>query len=173
MGVRNWAEAKVFFDTHGGRGLSQPPVIAGGDSALPSELSFAPTGIARVGLDLKNGQHLVAVGHPTCHFTQNAVAAIEKDAELEALFGRYAIWVAPQDLKFSADLYREWNKIHPLATLSLVDVRANWPADIDDWSTPTFYFFSDGKLVAEVVGWPKEGNRQKLLDGFRALSVGK
>lgn len=170
LGVRDFEAARSFAKEHGV--LARPPVVVGYKrSDAPAVLSFAGPAIERVPVDLGKGQHLIVVGHPTCHFTQNAVGFIERDAELAGLFRKFAIWVAPQDLKFSVDLYRTWNADHPLAALSVVDERNAWPVEIDDWSTPTFYFIQDGTLLAKVVGWPKEGRRQELLDAFQASGM--
>jgi hypothetical protein len=172
LGVRNFAAAKAFLADHPEIGAENVPGVSGNPAGgAPAVLTFTESGIARRSLDLKSGLHVVVVGHPTCHFTQAAVDAIEKDDELRALLGKYATWVAPQDLRFTSDLYRSWNRSHPGQALSLVDKRQDWPASMDDWSTPTFYFFNDGKLRATVVGWPATGRRKELLDAFSAIGL--
>lgn len=48
--------------------------------------------------------------------------------------------------------------------------REDWPF-VDDWSSPTFYFLRQGKLVAKVTGWPKEGRRAEFSAALHQLGL--
>lgn len=113
---------------------------------------------------------IVVVAHPLCHFTRNAVGAIESDPVLHALFKRHSLWIAPQDGHLELQAFRTWNALHPDEAMAIAYRQSDWPS-IDGWDTPTFYFFRNGRVAAKVVGWPAEGHRDALLTAARNIGL--
>ena len=117
-----------------------------------------------------SGPLVVVVAHPLCHFSRDASAAIAADPQLTALFANRSLWLAPQDGNLDLEVVQSWNQRHRLFRQRIVYVERDWP-DINDWATPNFYFFRDGKLVQTVSGWPKEGRRGELLAAAKASGI--
>ena len=44
----------------------------------------------------------------------------------------------------------------------------DWP-QFDSWATPVFYFMREGRVVATVTGWPKEGRARELHQAFARM----
>lgn len=151
-----------------------PPIVpeAGLDPTRPSLLLVDPDEprLRRVQADLAGVTGVLVIASPGCHFSRDAVAAIEADPELARLFARHARWWQPPLTELHFDQQQRWNREHPFAGLSLVHASADWP-QLDLSSMPQFYFLRDGQLVAHLSGWPKEGQREQLLREFGALGL--
>jgi hypothetical protein len=117
-----------------------------------------------------SGPQVVVAAHPLCHFSENAIRAIDADPELSGLFAGRTLWLMPQDRHMNVDVVRDWNREFPQYRMQWAYRTADWPM-IKRWATPNFYFFKDGKLVSTVVGWPDEGQRTQLLAAFRGIGV--
>lgn len=139
------------------------PTLATTSSSGKTALAVSASGttVTRTGLEVDQGARVVVISHPLCHFSRNAMAAIEADPALsKAMVG--SLWLAPVDRKLNLQILQQWNREHPEHPMVIAFDRTEWP-DFDSWSTPTFYFLQDGKLVLTVEGWPSEGNRDQLL----------
>lgn len=137
----------------------RPPGFRG---ASLLQLTPGESAVARVPFEASSGNYIVAISHPMCRFTRNAIAAIEADTELTKIFRDNAHWIAPVDRRLHRDVLHAWNKAHPLTPFAIAYRRDDWP-ELDHWATPTFYFFAQGKLVAKITGWPDEGRREDLI----------
>ena len=47
---------------------------------------------------------------------------------------------------------------------------SDWP-EIDYWGTPTLYFYHDGELKQQLVGWPREGREKQLKEALRNVGL--
>ncbi|HZP64928.1 MAG TPA: hypothetical protein VFB32_01350 [Rudaea sp.] len=128
----------------------------------PSELLVVPNRYELVHrpVRLEAERQIIVVADPLCHFSQDAVRAIEADPQLASALAR-AKWIAPQGARFAVDAYQQWNRQHPSARLAMAYRNSEWPM-IDSWATPTFYVLERGKVVAKIAGWPPEGGRDAL-----------
>lgn len=113
---------------------------------------------------------VVVVAHPLCGFSQAAAAQIARDEALRGRFAQQAIWVLPQTAMIDTAQVLAWEKDHAPFSMAYVDRQRAWPM-IDSWATPTFYFFKDGRVVHEVVGWPQEGRKAELLEGLAKIAA--
>lgn len=127
--------------------------------------------VARVSAGIpSDGPFVVVAAHPLCHFSDNAVRAIQQDREVAALFKGRTLWLMPQDRYMNLDVVREWNRQFPDYTMRWAWRTSDWPM-IKRWATPNFYFYRDGKLVDTVIGWPPEGQREALLSAFEKIGA--
>jgi hypothetical protein len=122
---------------------------------------MSATALQRRNLDVGRGAFVLVVADPLCHFTQDAVAAIQADPQLKRYFSGHSKWLAPTGTGLDLAAVRTWNEGLPDYSLSLVDDVHTWP-DITTWGTPTFYFFEQGKVAHVVHGWPAEGHAGEL-----------
>ena len=113
---------------------------------------------------------IVVVAHPLCHFTQEAIRAIENDAPLAAALEKSWLWIAPQSSTFALDAFEQWNREHPRAKLNIAYRQSEWPMPAI-WETPTFYFFKNGLIVATVRGWPADGHLGELRNDAKAVGL--
>jgi len=168
LSMRAFDEANRFAAAHALQTPEAVPVVAnrlppGFVGATLLQPGTRGNEAARVAFAPSTDAYIVAVSHPMCRFTRKAIAAIEADAGLRAIFRDKAHWIAPVDRRLYLDVLRSWNQDHPLTQFSVAWARDDWPG-IDHWGTPTFYFFARGKLVAKVTGWPEEGRREELIE---------
>jgi len=45
-----------------------------------------------------------------------------------------------------------------------------WPM-IDRWYTPVFYFLRNGRLVSEVIGWPRAGRKTEIVAALQNVGL--
>lgn len=174
VSMRRFSEAESLRVKWGRDDLERIPfVLQQIDSAVssPTTLDFEDgRTLRRTALSLGQGPHIVIISHPLCHFSRNAVYAIEASVEAAEMILEHAIWLAPVDRQLRLDVLRRWNQEHPEAEMRIAYKRDEWPM-LDSWSTPTFYFFKDGVLETEVAGWPEEGMMSQLLDAARLIGI--
>lgn len=147
------------------------PDLSSDTDAAVTVLSIPDTGttLRRVELDVGNGPRVIVISHPLCHFSRGAIAAVEADEDLSKIMVG-STWLAPVDRTLYLDVLRQWNRDHAQHPVVLAFDRAEWPS-FDSWSTPTFYFLKDGKVVSVVEGWPGEGNKQKVIQAARRIGL--
>ncbi len=110
--------------------------------------------LTREKLFLDGDVKIFVVSFIGCTFSRQAADAIEKHEGLARLMRERSTWIVlPGALHFNDVL--EWNKQHPSTQFSYIDDMKAW-SFVDDWSTPTFYFVKQGKVVAKVKGWPDD-----------------
>lgn len=108
-------------------------------------------------IDLRPAQILVTAG---CHFSEDAARAIAADPLLGPAFQRHARWLAlPPGAEDMAAL-RAWNQGHPQTPLHPIYDRDEWRL-LPEWDMPTFYLVRDGKVLAQLKGWPADDRAQR------------
>jgi len=167
-------EARSLEKSHPIRELEAIPEIReapGLEADRPTEWMVDSTehALLRRSVDLDQIK-VVAVSHPLCHFSSAAMHDIHADPLLMQLFKRHAKWLAPQDGRFDLGVIERSNQQYPDQQTTLTFRREEWPM-IDTWATPTFYLLENGVVKAKVGGWPREGRRHELLNGFRQVGV--
>ena len=106
--------------------------------------------------------YLIVIAHPDCHFTRNAVQAIEKDPKIAKEMAIHSLWVAPQSGPLTLDSIKNWNRGHPLFKIHQVWKQEEWPGYLDNWSTPTFYYIHSNTVMKKITGWPPNGQLEDL-----------
>lgn len=113
-------------------------------------------------IDITGRASIIAVSHPRCHFSTRAISDIASDALLAPLFRSHSVWITPQTGELSLGKIEWWNREYRDFAIAPVVRQSDWPV-VDYWGTPAFFFVRDGRVVAKVVGWPKEGRRDELV----------
>lgn len=114
------------------------------------------------------GRQVVVVAGLGCHFSQAATRDIAANAALSARLAPLTQWVVLPESQVGFRELQQWNATHPALELRLMHRLEDWPF-IERRATPQFFFLNDGKVVARVSGWPKEGNAQALIEALNAL----
>lgn len=167
---RRFEQARRFLAAHPGLDEPEPPRLTGlrADTRGAAEMRVGQSeGVLEwAAVDVEALPRILVIAHPLCHFTQNAVRAIEADPELEELFEMHSKWLAPQDTTTDFEAFRHWSRAHPSMPITITYRAAGFPM-IDVWSTPTFYFIRQGHVVSRVRGWPRGGRREEILAAYR------
>jgi len=109
------------------------------------------------------GEKIVVVAHPHCHFSRTALS--EMDQETKNYINKQGLILTEvRDSHAASDFeaIREWNnQHHELIHVPVKEGEAF--TQLDFKSTPQFYFFSNGNLVAHFVGWAPDGSYKARL----------
>jgi len=175
IGARMLTEAGDFFDQYHAMDLDALPAFReapGIKADASTEWVVNPVApeLLRQPFTFDASAQVLVVGHPLCHFSQNAVRDIFADPQLGGVFAEHAHWLAPQDQRLKVELFQQWNRDHPQAAMSIAYKQSEWPL-LDEWATPIFYFLRDGSVIAKVVGWPAEGRRDELRSALRQIGL--
>lgn len=175
VSARRLTEANDIARSHPQSEMKILPAVreaTGFVSGTPTELvlDLNRHELLRRSVDMHQPAQIVVVGHPLCHFTQNAIQDIETDPVLGSIFRAHARWLAPQTSAFDWGIFEQWNRSHPELEIALAFRREEWTM-IDTWNLPTFYFFKDGTLRSKLFGWPAKGRRSELLAALRLIGL--
>jgi hypothetical protein len=121
-------------------------------------------------VDLSKDWLVVVVSHPKCHFSSRAALDISADLSLANLLVGRMKWITPQEDTFDAAEIAEWNNRNPLARTTIVHKRSAWPIE-NFTTTPYFYFLKNGQVIDKFEGWPKGGNKEKLIAALGRLGL--
>lgn len=133
-------------------------------------LAFSGTHLVNKNVEIGRGPRVVVVAHPLCHFTQNAMKAISRNAQLTEAMSNIAVWIAPPDRNMDFAAFSQWQDVYPGAPILTAYSYSRWP-ELGDWGTPTFYFFEDGQPIETVVGWPEGGRMADLKKGLAKIGI--
>lgn len=148
--------------------LQTVPPLKGALAAKPGEAAVYYTLDGKSALEIKKvkkgGRRILVAAFPGCHFADEALEAIEKDAELGPIFGKYALPLT-SEVDFSS--LGSWNLAHKLQyRVTVAD--NDWPG-IDFTSSPIFYFIKDGRILHESPGWSDEAPFSRIYEGLAKL----
>lgn len=96
-----------------------------------------------------------------CNPSHRALREIHRDKALAGLLARRALWVMPADAAIHSTVLKQLTIDYPAFRLGIAYGKRNWPM-VDNWATPIFHIFKDGRLVDQVVGWPEGGRAEAL-----------
>lgn len=111
------------------------------------------------------GTELVMVVAAGCHFSQDALEALRKDAGLQAKL-RAANLVLLVDPGGSIPFHfiAEWNTANPALPIRVPHSARAWAAIADVTGFPAFYLLKQGAVVGRLDGgWPAGGNKAALI----------
>jgi len=169
LSAREFARAKAFalarphLDT-GTIPLVHDPLGPGFRGRSVYRYDATTQTLTREALPHPAGVELVMVVDAGCHFSADALAALNKDADLRARMLRANLTlVTPPRSPIAYRFVQKWNAANPSVPMRIpYDVR-EWQA-IDVVGVPEFYLLKNGKVVDKLrSGWPAEGNKAALL----------
>lgn len=120
-------------------------------------------------LQFAKGVQVVVLSHPDCHFSRRLFQALQQDPELRQHLPKQTLWLAPANRDTPIARLWQWNQTQPEFHHVLSYQASAWPF-ISDIATPSLFIFKDGVLKGSVIGWPKEGRKQELLEGLANAS---
>lgn len=169
LAAREFAQARSFAagKPHlAGRTIPavQDPLGPGFTGRSAYRYDAAAQTLVREALPHPGGLELVMVVAAGCHFSADALAALQEDADLLARLRKANLTLvtpprSPIDYRFVA----QWNAANPAIPMRIPYDAREWKA-IDVVGVPEFHLLKDGKGVAVLrSGWPAQGNKAALL----------
>ena len=153
---RDFADAEWYANTHAipakYRALpvrDQEKPLETSPAILEIDTDGKTLGIRQVNVETL---HVVVVVTPWCHFARNGVHAIESTPDIAQALEGQAIWLMPVEGDLDIGAVKRWNAEHPKQSMVYAYDKDGWSM-LSEWGTPTFYFFKNGHVVAQSVGW--------------------
>lgn len=175
LAIRDFDAAAAFLAAHPPKATEPLPHIVPLTDAVPADRTAwraAPAArtLSRVRIDMPMGPYVIVYANPACRFSRAAVAAIHADQAWTRHVAPHSKFLVPPDSNFSFDSLQAWNLDHPDETMLFIHSLYEWP-ELEEWSTPVFYFFRDRKLITTVHGWPPEGNLAAVKAATAAIGI--
>jgi thioredoxin-related protein len=137
-------------------------ILASCSSADKSNAIFDPS-------KYLEGEKVVMISHPSCHFCQNAFSDFTPD--IQEILKEKAIFITPIPVEYNRselEAVRQWNRFHPLFKHQTVYSNQSLPK-LDLTSFPQFIRFKNGEVIGKMKGWRRDG---KSLPRLRELISG-
>jgi hypothetical protein len=170
---RMFAEAEQFLRTHRPQAQSPFPAIskdASFNAALPAIIKLQEEGLLIANIRMDSSLQIVVTTGPYCAPSQRALRDISSDSSLSAFFRRHALWLLPVDSDLHVDHLKRYSELAAVGSVGVAYDRTGWSL-VDSWSTPTFYFLRDGRVVTKVQGWPKGGRLEEVRRAIQNVST--
>ena len=167
LAAEEFEAATRFSATHPNLNILPLPVIAAqqASSGLQEWIIEADgKKLSSATFTLPLGPYMMVASSLHCHFSLDSMRALQGFPDFDRLSGR-SKWLTRIDRSTNFAEIAQWNNTHPKFQFSIPRRYATW-TDISHWDTPTFYFFSNAKLVYQFSGWPATGNIEKLKRGM-------
>jgi transcription termination factor NusB len=112
-------------------------------------------------IDLSSGNVLVVVGSTLCSPSKRFTSWFDENVDGLKNTDFSVVWLTRQFEESRFNNVDSFNKKHKHVEFSFIRTKDDWPF-VSYWGTPTMYFLTDGKLKAQIVGWPTEGRENEM-----------
>lgn len=109
--------------------------------------------------DFPKGGHIVVVANEFCHFSQYFMDYLQSEDYINQSLNEKITWISPVDMQLESG-----NLIKDIYSTS------EWK-EIDEWETPSIYFFYNGQLLSKIIGWPKDGKRDEFVANLAKIGI--
>ncbi len=172
---RQFSLARTFARMHHGPAMVRIPDfrdISNAGTTAPTAMVVSSDGrhLDRRSINLRKRAQIVVIIAPFCHFAQRGIRDIEADGTLRKTFRKNAAWLVPPNSATSFEAMEEWDRKHPVHAMEMAYTFQEWRM-FERWQLPTFYFLKSGKVVAEVIGWPREGRKGEIRAALRRVGL--
>ncbi|MGH8427590.1 MAG: hypothetical protein ACRES7_06370 [Gammaproteobacteria bacterium] len=176
INTRLFAAAQKFYAAHPSAARTPPPdyldeagVVEPG---TPTVLMVSTTQreVIRRPVALDASAQVVILTDPQCHFCAYFLDALQSRPQLRRLLEEHALWITPPSGVLDFDTLQQWDRAHPAERIDIMYRLQEWPM-VKDLAAPTFYFLQNGSLVTTVVGWPRNGNFEKLQAALKKIGL--
>lgn len=168
--LRSWRFARVDAYRRSGQapselldGVTLPTRLVGEDSARAPfwTLDFKDQELRHSTVEAETDPVLLVVFHPLCNVCKRLTADLDANPALGRFMRECALWLGNIEGNFSLDVFESWAAAHPALALrfirdwQLVESQATF-------ETPTFRVMKQGRVVEELIGWPRESGAGRL-----------
>ena len=126
-------------------------------------LDFKRNELRHSTIETADAPFLMVVFHPLCGVCKRLTADVDTNPALARFMRECAVWVGTVEGNFSTNVFQGWAETHPSLPLRFV---RDWShiGSHATFATPTFRAMKGGRVVDELVGWPREGGQRRLND---------
>jgi hypothetical protein len=117
---------------------------------------------------LPKSSHIIVVSSPMCSASRRFLFWLQSKPDLLALFAKKSTWIIPVDGRMYLKETQESNIRNTPIIMQYTYKQTDWP-EIEYWGTPTLYFYQDGKLKNQLIGWPSEGREHELTQALKLI----
>lgn len=100
----------------------------------------------------KVGGFIVVVSSPLCGPSIRFREWLDDHPALLSVFEKQAIWITPIEDRLYFPEFVQYNQSHPTTAIHYIHQFLDWQ-EIQLWSTPVLYFFKNGELIAQKIGF--------------------
>lgn len=126
--------------------------------------------ITRHKFEFPQGVHIVVVSSSICNPCNRLFTWLKSEPQLMKVMEEHTTWLVPPEGRLFVNEMLETQKTYAPIKLFYAHKQAEWP-EISYWATPTFYFYQNGELIGQLVGWPPEGRKEKLVAILKQLNL--
>lgn len=174
IAARRFADANRIIAANGDTELPMLPDSVAKDGFVEGRpgafLVDAKSDLVRLAnFDTTSGDVIVVVAG--CHFSRDAAEEIAGTPSLRRAFGKArTLWLQPADRQFDLNQIQAWNREFPDQPMLVAYSHAPWRG-VDFSEIPNFYFYRDGKLIAQHAGWKKGAPPQAVMSALRRMQL--
>ncbi|MCX4026412.1 hypothetical protein H0A36_24385 [Endozoicomonas sp. SM1973] len=170
--TRQFTQANRLKKQYPDIGLSRLPTIKGNEGGGRSLLFIEQDGkiLVQKSFDFSQGAQIVVISSPICGPSRRYLSWLQTKREILSVFNNHSTWIMPVTGQLYIDEVVESNKKNAPIKMAYTYKESDWP-EITYWGTPTFYFYLDGKLKQQIVGWPREGREKELKQALKDIGL--
>ncbi|RDH41501.1 hypothetical protein [Zooshikella ganghwensis] len=116
------------------------------------------------------GGYVIVITSPFCGPSRRYTDWLKTKPNLFKLFSKHSSWLIPVEGEFNTRKVLSTNSENFPIEMKYAYKKNEWP-EIGYWGTPTLYFYKDGMLKRQLVGWPPEGQEKLLLQNLKAIDL--
>jgi len=128
--------------------------------------------LIKKGFKFPSTGYVVVISSPLCSPSKRFTTwlNLKKNSTFKEVFTNNAIFLTPTDSTLYIDALSTLNKsIAPIQMHYSID-RNEWP-EIQLWDTPTFYFYHNGVLKSQLVGWKSNEVSKQLMEHLNNIEL--
>lgn len=120
--------------------------------------------------EFSDNAEIIVISSAMCGPSKRFKTWLNSNPKMLNLFSKKSTWIIPQTAPLYVKQMLDYNINNSSLNMSFVDKEANWP-EIKYWGTPTLYFYYNGKLLKQLVGWPREGREKELIAALDLIGL--
>lgn len=115
---------------------------------------------------------IVIISSPMCNPSNRFIDWLHQpqNAQIQKLIVSNTLFMTPPAPSLYSNSLDQLNLQYPEVNMQLGHSKSDWP-EIQYWATPTMYFYKEGQLVHQLIGWPPEGREQELTAALTEIGL--
>ncbi len=126
--------------------------------------------VVRKNFTFPDGGFVIIVSSPLCSPSNRFFNWLEDNKKVKNLLVSKSLLLTPSDSSLYLKDIINFNNKHRPIIMNYSFNENEWP-DISLWDTPTFYFFENGKIKSQLIGWPPKGNSDKFIHELKKINL--
>lgn len=172
IAARQFDQARDFYKVHNIVNEDKVPEIIKINHKGRKIFEARENQLVETGFNFPEGGHIVIVSSAYCGPSRRFRAWLDShpDKNLTQLVTNNTTWIESTDGGYKLEHLVEYNEAVGPHKIYIIESESDWP-EIKSWATPELYFYEDGVLMAQLVGWPPEGREQELKETLKYITL--